>query len=274
MKKCIVIIPIYKQELTKEEAASLNQCKKILAKYDIKYVCPTSLDICEYSKIADFEAVRFDDKWFKSVFAYSRMLVSPDFYQVFKEYEYMLIYQLDAWVFEDKLEYWCEQNYDYIGAPWFEKFDTTNINSKIMEYAGNGGFSLRKISTLIDILTLAHNSKNPIMSFKTIYTKEGTSSILNIFRLPKSIKKYFSKSNQYDYVLKFEDFCEDNLLVNRIRKSYPNFKAAKFDVAKYFSFEAHPSRLYKECNNHLPFGCHAFKKYDWDFWKNHINIED
>ena len=44
-----------------------------------------------------------------------------------------------------------------------------------------------------------------------------------------------------------------------------------------FSFEVMPSYLYKLNNNVLPFGCHAFEKYESDFWKiifnkNNINL--
>lgn len=43
------------------------------------------------------------------------------------------------------------------------------------------------------------------------------------------------------------------------------------DAAK-FSFEVFPKELYDSIGQ-LPFGCHAFKKYDWTFWKNFIKLE-
>jgi hypothetical protein len=47
-------------------------------------------------------------------------MLSIDFYKRFRDYKFILIYQLDAYVFRDELEYWCEQDYDFIGAPLIE----------------------------------------------------------------------------------------------------------------------------------------------------------
>lgn len=44
-------------------------------------------------------------------------MLEADFYRRFGKYKYMLIYQLDAFVFSDKLLDFCEMGYDYIGAP-------------------------------------------------------------------------------------------------------------------------------------------------------------
>lgn len=38
-----------------------------------------------------------------------------------------MIYQLDAWVFNDELSSWCSLGYDYIGAPFFP-YRGKNVN--------------------------------------------------------------------------------------------------------------------------------------------------
>jgi hypothetical protein len=81
-------------------------------------------------------------------------MCSIGFYEVFRQYEYMLIYQLDCWVFRDELEMWCDKGYDYIGAPFFVKWF---VDRGI--YVGNGGFSLRKISNIIEYLKRNNKSK-------------------------------------------------------------------------------------------------------------------
>lgn len=274
MKKCVVVIPIYKTLIDSSEIASLMQCKVVLNKYDIKFVCPASLNTKNYSDMVDFEFIKMQDEYFQSDRTYSKMLLNDEFYKIFEEYEYMLIYHLDAWVFEDKVEEWCNKDYDYIGAPWFERYDTTNINSKMLKFAGNGGFSLRKIRTFIDVLSHAHNSNKKMKTFLEIYTKEFTSSIFNILRIPKSLFKYFSKENTFKLGLKSLENCEDNIIVNSLRPVYPQIKVAEAEEAKHFAFEVHPSRLFKECENKLPFGCHAFKKYDWNFWEKYIRLDN
>ena len=50
------------------------------------------------------------------------MLLTADFYRRFTDYEYILIHQLDVFLFEDKLLEFCDMGYDYIGAP-YPKFD-------------------------------------------------------------------------------------------------------------------------------------------------------
>ena len=54
--------------------------------------------------------------------AYNRLMMSEQFYRAFEGYEYILIYQLDCLVFSNALEEWCRKGYDYIGAPWFERW--------------------------------------------------------------------------------------------------------------------------------------------------------
>lgn len=44
-------------------------------------------------------------------------MLSAEFYDRFAAYEYVLIYQLDAFVFADRLAEFCQMGYDYIGAP-------------------------------------------------------------------------------------------------------------------------------------------------------------
>ena len=77
-------------------------------------------------------------------------MLSSEFYRRFSKFEYILIYQLDAFVFKDQLNYWCKKGYDYIGAPWFEGFHLTKTGVNIIG-VGNGGFSLRRVKTHIDL---------------------------------------------------------------------------------------------------------------------------
>jgi len=214
-----------------------------------------------------------DDKNFESIHSYSALLLNKGFYEKFSDYEYMLIYQLDSWVFKDELSQWCDKGYDYIGAPWFKGFSIAKENAKMRKFAGNGGFSLRKISTFVDMLSDIENSDEKMTSLLDIYTKRGERPKWRISKLPKAIIKYFSKSNILKFALKNPPDCEDSIIVNDLRHVYPKLNIAEAKDAKTFSFEVLPKRLFEECNNELPFGCHAFKKYDWDFWKKYIKCE-
>ena len=141
----VIVIPIYKDKLDRYEGISLAQVRKILGNYSIVFAAPETLEF-NYGKTYEVLTVeRFSDYYFYNTETYSELLLETSFYQRFEEYKYMLIYQLDAFVFSDRLEEFCDLGYDYIGAPIAE--------GDWMDYhVGNGGLSLRKISSTIELL--------------------------------------------------------------------------------------------------------------------------
>ncbi len=139
MHSVVVVIPIYREELKLSETASLNQVNTVLGHYDICFMAPEKMRKWLTNK--KMRAEYWPDKCFENVRAYSRLLLTTEFYNRFDNYEYMLLYQLDAFVFSNDLEKFCDKGYDYIGAPmphW-----TGWKHNKV----GNGGLSLRKIAS-------------------------------------------------------------------------------------------------------------------------------
>lgn len=275
MYRVVIVIPIYQSSLSEIEKNSLLQCFKILGKYPVKFVCPKDFDVSHYEKLLqgnnyDFSFERFDDKYFRSVPSYSKLMLTKKFYKRFTGYEFMLIYQLDAWVFNDDLEYWCNQNYDYIGAPWFEGYDTANNDSNLLPVAGNGGFSLRKISSILKVLNV--NLKTP-RSFKDIYDSSSKrKKISKILNIPIYFLKFISQKELFLPVWKTTKLYEDIAYVEFAQKACKEFRLAPPEVTLQFSFETQPKRLYEMNNNKLPFGCHAWEKYEPDFWKEFIRF--
>ena len=178
MKKYCIIITIYKETLDCVEEISLKRLRKVLIDdkmnvgvwhemkdYSSVYlVCPEGLDTSAYEKIynvgdpeIDLKKIEFEPGYFKSTATYSQLCISYDFYDRFSEYEYMLIYQLDCYLFEDKIKEWCDKGYDYIGGPilstdcGWDTVKNSRKGKKWTPYVGNGGFSLRKIETFKDI---------------------------------------------------------------------------------------------------------------------------
>ena len=275
MQKVVIVIPIYKKEISDNENASLTQCINILGNYPIIFVCPNSLDTAFYedfckSKNISFKVERFKDSFFKSLKNYSKLLLTKEFYNRFLSFEFMLLYQLDAWIFENKLEYWCDKNYDYIGAPWFEGFDKADENSPIMPISGNGGFSLRKISSILKVLNVKYKSPK---SFKEIYNKSNKKKkISKILNIPIYLFKYFWQLEHFATFWEITDTYEDCVFATYAQKAYKDFQLAPPEISLQFSFEAQPKRLYEMNNKKLPFGCHAFEKYDYQFWKPFIKL--
>ena len=236
----IIVIPIYKEKLTELERVSLVRCCKILGKYNISLVCPSGLDIKEYSDFLDkfgtrFNMEEFDKSFFESTKTYNLLLLSADFYKRFSAYDFMLIYQLDAYVFKDELEYWCNQGYDFIGAPW-TKYDFFRNKLKLLDVGMNGGFSLRRIPSFIKVLELGGIGKG------------------------KEIMNKFIKGGRN----------EDGFFSVEARKIDPAFRVAPHDIAMNFSFEQKPEKLYEMTGHKLPFGCHAWAKYNPKFWNSFI----
>jgi hypothetical protein len=54
------------------------------------------------------------------------------------------------------------------------------------------------------------------------------------------------------------------------QKYYPEIRIAPIKVGLRFTFEANPI-ICNDLNNHeIPFGCHAWEKYDKEFWLPYI----
>ncbi len=162
MKQVAVVIPLYRNELSHWEQLSLARCKEVLGtKHDIIVVAPEGIDS------HGLHAEHFDKKYFDGLKGYNKLMLSHEFYNRFNQYQYILIYQLDGWVFRDNLESWCNQGWEYIGAPWMIKgFKSHTLNciardillklkcyhTDMFRYrmVGNGGISIRHVRTFIE----------------------------------------------------------------------------------------------------------------------------
>lgn len=254
-----IAIPYYKNKLTKTEQKSLKACIRTLNSYDIFLVSPLNLDTSEICKQHPLLKVKkFKNDYFSNLRGYNKLVLSEDFYSQFTSYTYILIYQLDAFVFKDELQSWVNKGYDYIGAPWIHSsqytdskggtikcklkrfwYRVTNNKKKLRKYywgyVGNGGFSLRKVSKMLQIARLYKNK---------------------IAEQLDDSRPFYGEDMWLQFELKYK---------HRLKK--PTFKEALG-----FSIETSPARAYQWNNNTLPFGCHAFNLNSYkEFWKPFIN---
>lgn len=114
---------------------------------------------------------------------YSRLLMSKEFWNNFNG-EKLLLYQEDSYMFHNRIDEFLK--YDYVGAPWPIHQDE-HINQK--EYGvGNGGFSLRSKSKMIEVINKVNWEKNlKLGPMLTQYMKNT-----NNYIIPEDV--YFSKS--------------------------------------------------------------------------------
>lgn len=150
MKKVAIVIPVYNQVISFLELISLQQLNKVLGSYDKFFVAPENMTFFFAEFCQEWPIYYFDRHYFKNTVTYSELLLSEEFYARFSKYEYILIYQLDAFVFSDRLLEFCNLGYDYIGAPWpmNHRYSIGRRFAKV----GNGGLSLRKIDSMLRIL--------------------------------------------------------------------------------------------------------------------------
>lgn len=256
MKKVAIVIPVFKT-ITHDEQVSLNHLNKFLRSYDLYLVIPESLDAKRFSKIRSKKIIRFASENFTSVQTYSALLITKDFYRPFVSYKYIFIYQLDALVFSDQLNFWCDKGYDYIGAPFFNPM-IGGLSYKLGNpiSGGNGGFSLRKVSSFIKVIDYAEKLATQGSSNSFIRKLWFIMAVLN-----GRSHKIWLNAPPKDY-----PFNEDGFWSYEAVKYYPKFQIAPFKEALRFSFERFPRKCFALNNQKLPFGCHAWAKYDRNFW--------
>ena len=276
--KACVVIPIYKAAIDENEKKSLKQALKIFRNYPIIFSHPKKLDLTKFHEaclgFSNCSFKSFADENFLSVETYSALLCQKSFYQKFSEFEFMLIYQLDAYVFADELEVWCSKGLDYVGAPWFKKFDTSGKEAEFLPFAGNGGFSLRNIRTILRVMDRNLSFKEAF-KFKKLLKKYRAKPFIRIIFGIGFFAKLLTKNTKFsdfiEYCLKHSDFTfEDFFFAQIAHEMFSEFRSARFDEAIPFSFEVGSERLFKINGNKLPFGCHAWQKYSPEFWSKFI----
>ena len=266
-KEIAVVIPVYKSVLNENEKISLSRCFEVLGDYPIIFVAAKDFIINEYTAFTHdvkYSEARFSNDYFEDIAGYNRLLKSEAFYKEFSIYKYILIYQLDAFVFRNELSKWADAGYDYIGAPWFKGYGLAEAHTELTA-VGNGGFSLRNISAASKILY-------KIKFFRRLKKFWFKSRLQSIVRYDKLLSLLSGRYNIKDPIrlkdLFFEYPINEDIFWSQIvPEVFADYKVAPVSEAIKFSFEVNPSKLFKMNNNELPFGCHAWEKYEPEFWQ-------
>lgn len=235
----IVVVPVYKPELNALEQYSLDQSLAALVGRKFMFIGPVNLNWDYYLlRYPQASFMGLENDFFSSIQGYNKLLLSAAFYQLFDEYEFMLILQTDAIVLRDDLAHWCAQYYDYIGAPWPDGVELfVNIGQfagdkgrKVRAMVGNGGFSLRRINKCVALLQ----------------------------EFPDAVNYFIVSGSSEDLFFSFmAPLSVDFVLPNEI-------------TASCFSMEIKPSFYYAINGNRLPMGGHAWWKIEPQFWLNQL----
>lgn len=149
-----IVIPYYSMNLNYFEMISFRKAIEVFCDRSIYLLVPRRYAEVFSEEIKNVSVIYIEDKLLDSVKSYNAMMLSISFYEMFKEYRYILLYQLDAYVFEDTLDYYVKLGYDYIGAPWIKGAKYILDNHLELLNVGNGGLSLRNVKKTIDLLSL------------------------------------------------------------------------------------------------------------------------
>jgi hypothetical protein len=240
-----VIVPIYQSSLNAYEQIALHQCLKVLHRYPIIFVAPDGLMLDGVdTQGASLTIQRFPPEYFSGIDGYNRLMMSQEFYRRFLDYRYILIHQLDVFVFADTLTDWCAAGYDYIGAPWTGRDFVEDCRASLPAWirnrrlrrlfasgrfsVGNGGLSLRNVRSFLLMLSMLKG-------------KAAT-----------------------------WPFHEDIFWGILVPGYNPFFRIPSVDHAQEFAIELSPRESVEKNGGRLPFGCHAWEKYDPEFWRGVI----
>jgi hypothetical protein len=231
----LILVPIYKDELDAAEQFSLDHSLKVLTGREVRFIAPQSMDGSYYlARYPGLPIERFAPPCFDSIPEYNRLLLDVDFYARYDTFEFILILQTDAIVLRDELDYWCDQPFDYIGAPWpkaYELFVNAGrfegeFGKHVHVHVGNGGLSLRRIQKCKALLT-----EFPVEC--GLFRNTGSSEDL-YFSVMGALSNSFVMPNEI--------------------------------TASRFSIEGLPAYYFRVNGECLPMGGHAWLKNDVDFW--------
>lgn len=267
-KTVAIVVPLSSRpQLTPDEEISLRHLQHYLGSYDIFLLAPPESPIA----LPGLQVKRFPRRFFGSVAAHNLLLYSPRFYRAFSDYRYIFFYHLDALVFADELKEWCAAGYDFIGPPWIPCQDTPWIKQP---HVGNGGFALLNTRAALAVLNQRYQ-QNPARYWADVFTQNG--------HLTRPLYEFLHRLNRrFPHVHGIKRAVDEwQEAQNPIRsrrnndvfwgtkavRFLPSFKVAPFEAGLRFGFEAAPSTCFELNGRKLPFGCHAWARYDRKFWE-------
>ena len=168
----LILTPAYKSQISTEEIQRLAISLAKNSEFQHAFLCPDKMNMSNYTSVfKESDIYRFADSYFDSTETYNRMMKSIELYKLFPEYSHNLILQLDA-ILIATVPFGQMSEYDYIGSVWPEGYRGIVLGKNIFLhsgrffrrytrsiYVGNGGLSLRKISSHIQLLERLKSKK-------------------------------------------------------------------------------------------------------------------
>lgn len=263
--RVVVLVPTHLEALEANLAATLRHNAQVLREYPLEIILPETCNPAWYE--AFFESNKIEgrirfvrDDYFGSSVAVNRMGMDPAFYRMYADYDYILICHLDAWIFKDDLRAWMEKGYDFVGAPLFlPDVGRGRFLKRMAPFGGNGGLSLRRVSTCIRVLETFKPRPNRLRIAQALWflarNRRFDLAAILIRTLREVIADWRGTCSKYNI---YEDVfftIVAKLLGARIRIPHSR-------EARRFSCEVNYKLLQTECLGLTPpLGIHGYDKY-------------
>ena len=224
---CAVVTPIYRLP-TSSENLSLAIAELVLSSFTRYLVFPDDLKFNPRGA----KAIRLPGWRFNSIKSYGALMVDKGFYELFQDFDFVLICQLDCLVFADTLNQFCNLGYDYVAPLILGRNDGFWPNHDIV---GVGGFSLRRVDKFIEVLRLLEKAELEDQA--------------------KSLEGRIQRNGAEDMFWSLSASTVD-----------PSFSVAPSEVALAFGFEGDPRPSHRRADLQQPFGCHHWNRLSYFLW--------
>jgi hypothetical protein len=264
---CAIVIPFHKGDLSNNELACLNS---LLENYKLEFpiylLLPNSVLISKnLNEIIDKSLLKVkytEANAFSNYYNYNVFLTSKNFYELYLNYEFVLIYQLD--VLSNKsnnLNFFLNLNFDYIG-PIIYHVNPDNSHS-VIKVGGNGGISLRKVQSHYNI-----TKKVFFFNLHEYYKITGYKCTFSSNPFKYFFKKILSRFIVVFYFrkIRFKYIQEDVFWSCLVPNKYKSFSISNNHISAQFGFDMFPKYSYELNNRKLPLFFHAIEKNNDGFY--------
>jgi hypothetical protein len=268
-KLVAIVVPLsLRSELTSDEQISMRHLLHFLGDYDKYLIAPRGLRV----QSDGFRVKRFSRKFFGSSVAHNRLTYARSFYQAFADYKFIFFYHLDSLVFSNQLLQWCASDLDYIGAPWLQCADTPWVQQPRV---GNGGFTLIRVEAALKVLHNRFRQEPARYWFELVERNARLLEPIVATLRRRRIKHRIPRSKTVDRLQNEWSRIErptnnDLFWADEASRYLPEFKVASVEEGLRFAFEAAPRSCFELTRGRMPFGCHAWTRFDRKFWEPYL----
>lgn len=254
---CHVVVPVYRP-LTPVETIVVSNNARMLRDHPFVVIGPegahealSQVETLIRAAGAEARVQPFPDGDFAGISGYNALLKTRRFVDAFDGADFILICQTDAVILDDDLNRWLASGYDFVGAPHFVGYDEPSLPARFAKGA-NGGLSLRSLRAArmaldrVKILPRTLLAKSVVLSGLAALSARTLGT--RMCMIPKP------------------NLNEDVFWSVELPRCDPRFRVAPPEVAAAFAFEVLPRHLMDLRGGRLPFGCHAWQRYDQEFW--------